>query len=104
MGERISEQIRRSPQVVVDMDGVNYLGSSCLSEMVWLHKQAAERGTQLHWAGAKDSVVARPLAITGLSRVLAIHSAPADAVVAGLRLGHLLDHGAGAEPRRAVTA
>ncbi|HEY2764237.1 MAG TPA: STAS domain-containing protein [Pseudonocardiaceae bacterium] len=87
--ERVREQIARSPHVVIDLSGVGFLGSGCVAALRDLHKHAVERG--VHWAGAREKAVTRPLELTGLHRSLPVHSLPADAVVASLRLAHLLD-------------
>lgn len=98
MTERVGEQISRTPHIVVDLGEVGFMGSSCLTALLSLHKQAAAQGAQLHWAGANGKAVTRPLEVTGLDKILTVHSAPADAVVAKLRLGYLLDNEISAAP------
>lgn len=91
MIDRVSEQIVRAEHVVVDLGGVGFLEMSCLTALMNLHASAKARGVTLHWTGAHGLAVTRPLELLGLDRKARMHSVSADAVVARLRLEHLLN-------------
>jgi anti-sigma B factor antagonist len=59
-------------RLVVDLEQVHFIDSTALSVMVGAHKRLVRQGAVLHLA-TTGVQVGRVLAITGLSRVFAVH-------------------------------
>lgn len=77
----IHEELSAPARLVLDLDGVEFLGSAGLSVLAELSEQAA--GSRLHWAiVAGTRVVLRPLEATGLAEQIPVHADVDSAVVA----------------------
>jgi anti-sigma B factor antagonist len=59
-------------QVVVDLEGVEFLDSTALSVMVGAHKRLVRKGGTLHLVCTREPIL-RVLTVTGLSRVFTVH-------------------------------
>ena len=68
--------------VVLDLDGVTFLGSNGLGALVELSQQAQAAGTALRLVCA-TKIVTRPLALTGLDQVLDSYETLAELPPAG---------------------
>ena len=66
-------------QLVLDLDDVRFIDSTALSVLVGAHKRLVRRGAVLHLVSNGRQVV-RVLAVTGLSRVFAVHDSLDDAL------------------------
>ncbi|MCR3718937.1 MULTISPECIES: STAS domain-containing protein [Prauserella salsuginis group] len=77
----IHEELPAPARLVLDLDGVDFLGSAGLSVLAELSEQAA--GDQLNWAiVASTRVVLRPLEATGLAEQIPVHAGVDSAVSA----------------------
>lgn len=82
----IHEELGEATRLVLDLDGVDFLGSAGLSVLAELSEQAA--GSRLDWAiVAGTRVVLRPLEATGLAEQMPVH-ADLDSAVLAVRPGH----------------
>ena len=68
---RARAEILRCAVVVLDLAEVRFIGSDGLNALLRLHEEAAGRGCRVRLSGI-DRRVARPLALTGLDRVLPV--------------------------------
>lgn len=85
LGSRLSTQLdRQRCQVVLDLAGVTFLSSAGIRVLVDAHNTALARGSTLCITGAGRRLVARPLEITGLDRLLTIWDVPAATLAARL--------------------
>lgn len=79
--ECIDEHLEGAHALVLDLDGVGFLGSSGLSVLVETGTQVAK--TDVKWAiVASKRTVTRPLQATGLDDALPLYQSVADAVSA----------------------
>lgn len=69
--QRLSEQLEANAPTVVDMRGVEYLGSAGLRTLTTWGGRAAERGVKVAVV-AVGHLVLRPLAIVGIGEWLAV--------------------------------
>nr|WP_183656037.1 STAS domain-containing protein [Prauserella isguenensis] len=77
----IHEELSAPARLVLDLDGVEFLGSAGLSVLAELSEQAA--GSSLNWAiVAGTRVVLRPLEATGLAEQIPVHPDLDSAVLA----------------------
>ncbi|MBK1786485.1 anti-sigma factor antagonist [Prauserella cavernicola] len=75
----IQEEVAPPSSLVLDLDGVGFLGSAGLSVLAELAERSI--GQQLRWAiVASSRVVLRPLEATGLAAQMPVHPTPDDAV------------------------
>jgi anti-anti-sigma factor len=85
LAERVGQQYRRARHVVLDLDGVTFLGAGGLRVLRDLLRRAARGGVRLHLA-ADHRAVCRPLHLAGMGRPPVL-SPCADLVVARLLCG-----------------
>lgn len=77
----IHEELTAPARLVLDLDGVEFLGSAGLSVLAELAEEAA--GSRLEWAiVASTRVVLRPLEATGLSEQVPVHPDVESAILA----------------------
>lgn len=65
--------------VVLDLDGISFLGTSGLAVLIEAREAAQEKGVDLRLACSERRVL-RPLTIAGLSPLFSIHETVADAL------------------------
>lgn len=69
----VHEELETSARLVLDLDGVEFLGSAGLSVLAELAEQST--GDRLNWAIVADNrVVLRPLEATGLAEQMPVHT------------------------------
>ena len=74
---QLAAQLEQCGHLILDLSEVTFLSAAGLHVMVETHHRAGARGAALHLTGAHRRLIARPLAITGLHRVLTIDTTPA---------------------------
>ncbi|HWE91814.1 MAG TPA: anti-sigma factor antagonist [Pseudonocardiaceae bacterium] len=75
----LTEQVDDAPAVVVDLNGVTFLGSAGLATLVGALHQAERRAVPLFLSATSHSVL-RPLIATGLSEIFPVYPSPEEAV------------------------
>ncbi|MDN5916760.1 MAG: STAS domain-containing protein [Pseudonocardia sp.] len=79
----VIEQLPTSTVVVLDLDGVTFLGTSGLAALIELREHTQKSGTQLSLACTERRVL-RPLGIAGLHHLFDIHDSVDEALSATL--------------------
>lgn len=69
------------PAVVADLTEVSFFGSTGISTLITAHELAGEHGTDFHVV-APHRTVKRPLQVTGVAEVLALHDSVDEALSA----------------------
>lgn len=73
LGEALSNAIRPGASVILDLNGLRFMGSAGLAVLLAATEQAGQTGATLRLILAPDNlVVGRPLMLTGLASVLSI--------------------------------
>lgn len=85
LAQRIDQQLRRAPHVVVDLGEVTVVDPCDLAVLFRVHQRARVKGTRIYLARAERDAVRRALRITGLDKLFTL-APTADAVIAGLPL------------------
>lgn len=83
LADCVREQLAAGPvQLVIDMEGVTFLGSAALSTLLqcsrWL--ETAVPGSKLHLSGTHRRIVSRPLELVGLLPLFNVHTTLAEAL------------------------
>lgn len=88
LAERVGAEFASGYDVVLDLGGIDFLGSHGVATMFDLDGRATGYGRALHLAGTPSPGIARVLQLTGLAQVKPVTPDPADAVRAlGLARG-----------------
>lgn len=84
LDEHLDRCLGSGRHVVLDLDGVRFLGSYGVRILLEAHLEADARGLRLVVTGAGSRVVSRILAISGADEVLDLRGGCPRAVLAGL--------------------
>lgn len=93
LGDRLSDHLRSTHQLVLDLGGVSLLCAAGLTVLVEAREMARATGTSL-CVVAHTRLVLEPLMITGLTDVFDLHPSVADALLCEFTRFH----GNGGEP------
>jgi anti-anti-sigma factor len=83
LGAEVRTAVQRHPNtgVVLDLQKVDFLGSTAFAVLLGLARDLHQHGTRLALCGLHEDV-ARGSSIVGLERVLSVHATEADALKA----------------------
>lgn len=79
LGEALSEALEHSAKLIIDMEGVQYINSAGLRELVGAFKEARAKDGDVRLA-ALTPRVAEVFEVSGLASIFQMHSQTADAV------------------------
>lgn len=77
----LEQLLRHRSRVVVDLDGVTFLGSHGVRALLEVHERAVAAGVELFVTGATGPAVHRVLQLTGLLHVLPVVEEDAEALL-----------------------